>query len=250
LRLIVNSNARYQGIIILKTEQVFIIYIWTIMNTLVRRRAAMNMSAYLSLEDEFRNILKDYANQEQIGLLWAEISSAYQHPRRHYHSLDHLQYMYNELIEVQKEIKDWHTVMFALFYHDFKYNVLKSDNEEKSAIKAENVLFQFKVPAQIISKCKEFILSTKLHRHSNEPDCNFFTDADLSILGQPEDVYERYADQVRKEYSVFPDLVYNPGRRKVLKHFLAMEKIFKTKQFFSKYEDQARINLTIELNRL
>jgi hypothetical protein len=40
------------------------------------------------------------------------------------------------------------------------------------------------------------------------------------------------------------------GRRKVLKHFLEMESIFKTKYFQDKYEDQARMNISAELKSL
>jgi len=69
-------------------------------------------------------------------------------------------------------------------------------------------------------------------------------------LGQPSDVYEQYCGQIRKEYSIYPDIVYKPGRKKVLIHFLNMEKIFKTSFFYDKYELQARANLESELKRL
>jgi len=42
---------------------------------------------------------------------------------------------------------------------------------------------------------------------------------------------------------VYPDLVYNPGRKKVLNHFLAMDSIFKTDYFYNKFDRQAKENL-------
>lgn len=133
------------------------------------------------------------------------------------------------------------------FYHDLVYDAKKQDNEEQSALLAEKRLTALSVPEAIISLCKEIILATKSHLVSANSDVNLFTDADLSILGKPWEQYEIYYKQIREEYSVYPDLLYKPGRRKVLKHFLAMERIFKTDVFREKYEKQARRNLGREL---
>ena len=91
------------------------------------------------------------------------------------------------------------------------------------------------------------ILETKGHSISKDNDTNFFTDADLSILGLDWDLYSEYAQNVRKEYSNYPTIIYKMGRRKVLKHFLVMERIFKTDHFFEKFEVLARENLRREL---
>jgi predicted metal-dependent HD superfamily phosphohydrolase len=50
--------------------------------------------------------------------------------------------------------------------------------------------------------------------------------------------------------TIFPDFVYKPGRKKVLLHFLAMERIFKTDYFFHKFELLAKQNLQKELEML
>lgn len=44
--------------------------------------------------------------------------------------------------------------------------------------------------------------------------------------------------------------MYVPGRKKVLNHFLALPRIFKTNHFYEKYEEAARKNLEDELERL
>ncbi|HMF72048.1 MAG TPA: hypothetical protein VK616_11260, partial [Flavitalea sp.] len=79
---------------------------------------------------------------------------------------------------------------------------------------------------------------------------NFFTDADLSILGAAPDVYLNYTNMIRKEYKLFPDFVYRPGRIKVLQSFLNMQYIFKTDYFRDKYEIQAIENIRTEVQRL
>ena len=42
---------------------------------------------------------------------------------------------------------------------------------------------------------------------------------------------------------MFPDILYNAGRKTVLLHFLNMNQIYKTKEFFDRLEEQARKNL-------
>jgi len=101
-----------------------------------------------------------------------------------------------------------------------------------------------------VNNCTAQILATKKHTWSNDSDTNYFTDADLSILGSPPAVYKAYVQSIRKEYKLYPDFVYNPGRQKVLKHFLDMPAIFKTAHFTNKYESQARMNLQEELRSL
>jgi predicted metal-dependent HD superfamily phosphohydrolase len=96
----------------------------------------------------------------------------------------------------------------------------------------------------------EIILATKTHVPNENPDVNFFTDADLSVLGQSFEVYIKYYENIRKEYAWYPNIIYNRGRKKVLEHFLAMERIYKTDYFFDKFEKQARSNMAEELRCL
>ena len=141
-------------------------------------------------------------------------------------------------------------VLFSLYYHDIIYNPLKTTNEEKSAAFAENRMQMIGVPQMTIENCVRQILATKKHLLSIDNDTNIFIDADLSILGQPWNVYANYYMQVRNEYSLYPDLIYKPGRKKVLQHFLQMERIFKTDVCFTTFELQAKENLQKELELL
>jgi predicted metal-dependent HD superfamily phosphohydrolase len=69
-------------------------------------------------------------------------------------------------------------------------------------------------------------------------------------LGYTWDKYREYCQQVRKEYAIYPDFLYNPGRKKALQHFLDMDVIFKTGFFRNKYEIQARKNIVQEISGL
>jgi predicted metal-dependent HD superfamily phosphohydrolase len=203
------------------------------------------------LAKEFAEAVSRYSNDTALaGKLWDEIEKSYTAKKRYYHNQSHLENLFKELESVKEFIKDWDCIIFSIAYHDIVYNTLQKDNEEQSATRAEQQLVRIGFPSERIRKCIRQILATKGHAVSNDQDTNFFTDADLSILGAPSEVYEVYCKNIRKEYSYYPDLVYKPGRKKVLQHFLSMEKIFKTDRFFTKYEGQARKNLSAELDML
>lgn len=203
------------------------------------------------LKETFIELLTNYTdNSRLINELWIEVEENYSNKKRYYHTLQHLHHLLIQLIEVKNEMQNWETSLFTLYYHDIIYNSLKSDNEEKSAELAEKRMSQIEVSIDKIELCKKQILATKSHVRSAENDTNYFTDADLSVLGQPWDIYTMYYKNVRKEYSIYPSLVYNSGRKKVLNHFLSMNRIFKTDFFYNKFETQAKQNLQKELELL
>lgn len=200
------------------------------------------------LKQIFIQLISNYTSDERKKLeLWNEIELNYSYKKRHYHTLEHLENLLQQLLEVKTDINDWNCILFSLFYHDVIYNPLKTSNEERSA---EFVAYRMKtilVPEPIIKNCANQIMATKKHAVSDNSDTNYFTDADLSVLGQPWEIYSTYYKQVRKEYSLFPELIYVPGRKKVLQQFLQMERIFKTDFFYTKFELQAKENLKKEL---
>lgn len=203
------------------------------------------------LKDVFHKLVSKYtADDNLISQMWLEIESSYSGEGRHYHTLQHLENLLLQLQDVKSRLQDWDTIRFTLFYHDLIYNALKADNEEASAYLAEKRLRQMGVPFDKIQLCKEQIIATKSHAISTNADTNYFTDADLSILGKPWDTFYRYSSDVRKEYAAYPDEVYKLGRQKVLQHLLAMARIFKTDFFYNKFESQARQNLQMEMKML
>lgn len=190
------------------------------------------------------------ANQYQADsgdILWPEIEKRHSSPKRHYHNLTHLEHLLSELLPIKDRFEHWDAVLFALFYHDSVYSTLRKDNEEKSALLAAKRMYELGCPSQMIAHAKAIILATKAHINHEHSDVNFFTDADLSILGAPTARYQEYARQIRAEYAIYPDFLYNPGRKSVVQHFLDMPHIFKTEYFQERYEAQARINLEREL---
>jgi predicted metal-dependent HD superfamily phosphohydrolase len=202
------------------------------------------------LKEIFVELLHRYSYMKDTNLFnsyWEEIEENYSHKKRHYHTLTHLENLINQLNEVKSEIKHWDTILFSVFYHDAIYDVLSKENEENSAKLAEKRMLYIITPFSIMTDCIKQILATKNHTLSDDSDCNFLLDADLSILGSNWESYLEYSKQVRKEYSIYPNFIYNSGRKKVLNHFLGMERIFKTDYFYHKFEENAKENLAREL---
>jgi len=200
------------------------------------------------LFDTFKELISKYNHDENmVKEFWTEVEKNYTNKKRQYHTLTHLDNLLVQINEINSEIKNRDAILFSLFYHDIIYNVLKSDNEEKSAELAEKRMKQLHISPEVFGITREQILATKSHIKSNNSDTNYFTDADLSILGHDWETYSVYYKNVRREYGIYPDFVYNPGRKKVLTHFLEMERIFKTDYFFNKFELQAKTNLEKEI---
>lgn len=200
------------------------------------------------LKEIFTTLLRQYtADQAVIEELWHEVEQCYSKRKRHYHTVQHLEHLLMQLNAVKGELSDWNTLLFTLFYHDIVYRATQSDNEERSAELAEKRMRQLGLDAEPIARCKAQIMATKSHTVSSDSDTNYFTDADLSILGAPWEVYSVYCSNVRKEYAIYPDFIYNAGRKKVLNHFLTMDRLFKTEYFQRTFEAQAKENIQREL---
>lgn len=206
-------------------------------------------SLNMSLEVDFRRIAGLYCYDEAIlRREWDIVAMHHSGKHRYYHTLDHLADIVEQL--GRSGYGDNEVMLWATLYHDIIYSVTAKDNEERSAALAVEHMQALNVPATIIAPVEKCILATKHHEPAGDMIVDVFTDADMSILGREWPVYERYAQQVRKEYSIYPDLLYNPGRKKVLKGFLEMDRIFKTDYFYDKYEQAARQNIAKEIDLL
>src|SRR5687767_11339773 len=98
-------------------------------------------------EKSFKEVLS-HLNTDRllIDKLVKELKSHYTSSRRYYHTMAHLDHMVYQLLAVENQIQDWHTLILSIAYHDIIYNPLKQDNEERSATLAGDRLTQLKLP--------------------------------------------------------------------------------------------------------
>jgi len=179
---------------------------------------------------------------------FSNLCQAYTEPQRHYHTLDHITQMLNWLDEAGV---DDVAALWAAWYHDWVYNPGKKDNEARSGVQASAVLSEIGVEASIIGRVVRIIEATKDHKVDGAADqvLHFVLDADMAILGVPEQQYEQYCSAVRSEFKSVPNFLYKRGRKKFLQSVLKQEKIYSTDWFFERFEAQARINVELELSK-
>lgn len=86
------------------------------------------------LKETFIKLLENYTDDKNlVNELWYEITQNYSDTNRHYHTLQHLENLRQQLTAIKNHIQNWNTVLFTLYYHNLVYHSTQGDNEEKSA---------------------------------------------------------------------------------------------------------------------
>lgn len=203
----------------------------------------------MNLKQKYSELLLNIGfNEKEIQLNWLDLEKAHSKKSRHYHNLTHLKEMIDSYETYLARLQFPNEILFSIFYHDFVYSVSKKDNELKSAEYALKILPEnTKLNKQLVF---DAICATQLHAYNVNEDINWLIDFDLKILAKDWEDYKTYFEQIRKEYCIYPDFLYKPGRAKALKHFLEYEFIFQTEEFRGLYEDQARTNIEKEISFL
>jgi predicted metal-dependent HD superfamily phosphohydrolase len=180
---------------------------------------------------------------------WERVSRAYN--GRAYHNLDHLGEMLGHLADLPTSLAPAAAPIFgiALIYHDIVYHAHRKDNEARSADLAVAALRQFSVGEDGLTYCHRLIMATKTHLASDD-DEGLLVDLDLAVLARPADSYDDYARGVRQEFSIYPDFLYRPGRKKALRQLLGQEHIYHHLHLRQRREGPARANLTREISTL
>ena len=196
----------------------------------------------------FKLLLQIGFHQNDIQVHWLTLQKTYSQKNRYYHNLMHLENMILSFNKYHSEIQSPNETLYAIFYHDIVYNAKKTDNELKSAEFALSIL-----PKEItINRTLVFnmIVATKQHEHNKNEDTNWLIDFDLEILAKDWEDYQNYYEQIRKEYKIYPDFLYKPGRKKALQHFLESTNLFQTETYRMLYETKARENIQKEIVQL
>lgn len=187
--------------------------------------------------------------QDKSEKIWKGLLKAYTHKSRYYHNLAHIEDLLGQAQTHQSQLQDRDSILFAILFHDVVYEAYKNDNEEQSAVFAQKAIRAVGIAEDKISKICNYIIATKKHEPAtDDSDLQFLLDIDLSILASEPARYQLYTEQIRKEYSIYPDFLYKNGRKKAMKSFLERPKIF---YFYdAEYETKARTNILHELDAL
>jgi predicted metal-dependent HD superfamily phosphohydrolase len=177
--------------------------------------------------------------------------AAYSEPHRFYHTLEHV----NEVLKVVGKLADvaadTSAIQLAIWFHDAVYDPRATDNEERSATLAGELLRPRGVPEPALQHVAAMIRATA-HSPTAEVDADtaVLLDADLAILSAEERRYARYAADIRREYAWVDDAAYRAGRTKVLQSFLDRPRIYRTERMHAVAEEPARRNLLAEIKQV
>ena len=171
-------------------------------------------------------------------------------PERRYHTFEHV----GEVLTLVNIILDGAPVPpavgLAAWLHDLVYDTTRADSEAESARWAEELLPPLGVDDEIVTETCGLITMTIGHvPRDRDHHALVLSDADLAILGAPPRRYERYAADLRWEYTNLDDRAWRDGRRGVLESLLGRPRLYHH-QVLRGWEEQARRNMGSELARL
>ena len=193
----------------------------------------------------------------------------YAQKHRHYHTIRHVNDIINTIYVNERFFNCPTAAYLAAWFHDVVYEVgdAYKDNERLSCVQflhwMENEHKEFydsDEGARVMLLALRMIGATLGHGFSaireseklSDEDINdigLFLDADLRILAADEKQLLEYESNIRKEFSIYPDLVYNQGRKQVLESFLERPQLYFSK-IGAQWEQKARANLKSLIERL
>lgn len=189
---------------------------------------------------------------EQRQQAWDIWKTAHTAPARHYHHASHISSLLRLAMLLESSIEgawqDIKAVRWAIWWHDFVYEIQSKTNEQDSAKFAVDWLHTTPTGGHLADAVQTLILATAGHQPTNDhADTALFLDIDLAILASNEQLYKHYIELVKLEYTTVYSLTqYATGRSQFLKTFIQRPRLFAT-PIFQPYEAQARANLAIEL---
>ena len=168
------------------------------------------------------------------------LTHRYTEPHRHYHTLEHIAYMFNKA--KQHNIVLSRAQRHAIWWHDVVYVPGSDKNEENSWFLAQN--YHNHLQDVDWMSIIEMIMDTKTHVPRSDESA-IVSDLDMFIVAESAVKYHRYAKQIRREFSMVDDVTYKHGRIKFLSNML-LKPIFYS-DIFKKYENEASENIKNEI---
>jgi len=181
---------------------------------------------------------------------FTRLVEAYSQPHRRYHNVGHIEHCLAEFDGAAKLAESPDAVEFAIWLHDVVYDPKAADNEEKSALLAVEILLAAGGTEATRNRVQDLILATRHNEPPLSQDARLLVDIDLSILGQPPDIYDLYERNIREEYSWVPATAFVAGRSGILRSFLNRPRLYSTERFEAMYGPQAKDNLRRALSAL
>ena len=171
------------------------------------------------------------------------LRSAYNEKQRYYHTAAHIDDCLERLDEAVELADRPAEIEIALWFHDAVYKPMRSDNEERSADWARDFLLSGEADSNTANRVHGYIMDTCHEASPGAGDAALLVDIDLSILGRDAATFDRFEQNVRREYKWVPGPMFRRKRAEILESFLVRDTIYATAYFHNRYEASARRNL-------
>lgn len=197
-------------------------------------------------------LVYDMGNPSGFAEQIEDILSKYLNKKRFYHVLEHIVNMLDELKASKFELSkiDSYALRLAIWYHDIVYNLENKDgsknenNELHSTMYFMDKILRTEILSKELCGMVSDLISYTDHKHKNLIKLGqILVDLDLVIFGQPEDVFNEYDQNIRREYHYVPEITYLEARKNILQRFANKDCIYHTHYFRALYEDKAKENL-------
>jgi predicted metal-dependent HD superfamily phosphohydrolase len=201
--------------------------------------------------------LAPHAHSDAVEAIGLDLLRRLEEPHRSYHTARHVVEMSSAIEELEREgvVSDREAALagVAACFHDAVYDPAApaGANEADSAELAVRSLTSLGLDVVDTAVVRRLVLATEQHEAPQQEGLDAaFHDADLWILGAPEDRFDEYCAQVRAEYAAVPDEAYAAGRSSVLEPLLRRDTLYATRHGRTVWDRRARLNLARELARL
>jgi predicted metal-dependent HD superfamily phosphohydrolase len=209
----------------------------------------------VNLRQQFETTIGALASNASIGLKISEcfgvLEAAYGSPSRVYHGWGHIEHCLEELYT--RGLGPNPVVELALFYHDAVYEVGRNDNELLSAELLRKHAHPLGLSQKTATEAYGLIMATQHKTPPQAPLEKLIADIDLCSLGKSQEEFKKNSEELRKEWSPFPNADYLAGQQKFLTEFLKRAEagtLYHTPLFQRLYTAQAILNLRQELAEL
>lgn len=188
--------------------------------------------------------------EQQATSVFLTICESYREKHRIYHTLSHLEYIWQELDTVENQSLIGADMQLAVWYHSIVYRPGRNDNETKSVTRLQSDGHFLGIDKDVINAASDIILAKVKHQSNGRICCDYFLDINMVICGAQPEVYQRYVEAITKENKRVPRFMFRRRRTQFLRQTLSNPKIFLTEHFAKRYEYRARQNLNAELTQL
>lgn len=193
------------------------------------------------IKQTFLNLFENKDAEKALDVL-LNIEMRYSESHRFYHTMTHINDCLLDVLKIKSSFDNINSVIMALFFHDIIYDSKSNSNELDSAILMKKMLAPFKFDDFFLSTVYDLILDTKHPSKPHTQDSYLLIDIDLLILSSDKEKFDKYNDDIRKEFSWVPDDMFELERKKFLNKLITSGNIYRSKAF-SHLNDKARTNI-------